>query len=190
MPGTTFIQGERIDLQTVEKEDIEFLIEGRNRPAVQRAFDSRPANEQEMRQRFEQFVCDGRSINLAVVPRDGEFAGEPIGHVWVNPIDELSGIGTFGLWYLPEARESEHAREAPVQLIDYAFTSGALRRLKATAMDANEVLQRVVDRAGFEHEGRIRKAEFADGEYRDVNVYGLLAENWNGLETFGYTKET
>lgn len=188
MPGTTFIQGECVDLRTVEEEDIEFMVDGRNRPAVQRSFDSRPTNGVEMRRRFEQFVCDDSGINLVVVPRDGDIEGEPIGHIWVNPIVELSGIGTLGLWVLPEARDSEYVREAPIRLIDYAFMDGAIRRLETTALDSNELVQGLMERAGFEHEGRVREAEYVDGNCQDIDMYGLLAENWTGLETFGYSK--
>lgn len=182
MPGATFIQGERVDLKTVEEEDLEFLQKGLNHPSIRHFLNSTPTNGFEMRRRFEEFVSDERGINLVVVPRAGDFEGQRVGHVWINPIKEREDSGIIGLWFLPEAQRNKYAQDAMLHLIDHAFEQVGLRRLEINTADTNRVIQRLSERAGFEHEVQRREAEFVDGEYVTHHKYGLLAEDWVGLD--------
>ncbi len=38
----------------------------------------------------------------------------------------------------------------------------------------------LVERLGFEREGRLREHTFWHGEYHDTLMYGLLREEWDG----------
>jgi RimJ/RimL family protein N-acetyltransferase len=98
MPGPIFIEGDSVDLRTVEEEDIEFLQEGTNHPAVrQYAGGDLPYN----RQRYENERLDptsgGEVLQLLVC--DGD---ERLGDVSLAPIDERRGWANLGYWIQPD----------------------------------------------------------------------------------------
>jgi RimJ/RimL family protein N-acetyltransferase len=45
-------------------------------------------------------------------------------------------------------------------------------------MAPNDASRTLCERLGFVHEGTARQAQFADGEYVDVERYGLLVDEW------------
>ena len=47
-------------------------------------------------------------------------------------------------------------------------------------MTLNEASKTLCERLGFVHEGTARQAQFVDGEYVDVERYGLLVDEWEG----------
>lgn len=182
MPGATFIEGERVDLKTIAEEDLDFLQRGVNHPSINPFLSIRPKNRTQMRRRFEQFISDENGINLVVVPQDGEFEGEPVGHVWINPIDELNGTGIVGVWFLPKAQRKQYAHDSLVHLVDHAFEQVGLRRLEINTADSNVVIRRLCKRGGFTHEVERRGVEFIDGEFVSHHKYGILAEEWEGRD--------
>ena len=63
-------------------------------------------------------------------------------------------------------------------MVDYLFLSKDLVRIQAIIDVMNKASQRVVEKAGFQREGTIRKALFNRGEWRDYYLYSILREEW------------
>jgi ribosomal-protein-alanine N-acetyltransferase len=182
MTGSTFIECDRIDLQTVEEDDIEFLQRGVNHPEVRRyigAFRT-PINGERYREIFESIDSDEEGATLLAVPHEGEHAGEPIGSVQLYPINNARGQANFGIWFIPEAWGNGYATEASAYLIDYGFQQLRLHRISAVSDAPNTASIALCERLGFVHEGTSREYGFADGEYVDLERYGLLADEWDG----------
>jgi [ribosomal protein S5]-alanine N-acetyltransferase len=69
-------------------------------------------------------------------------------------------------------------REALTALISQAFGAYGLRRLEAEVNPANVASNALLRGLGFQHEGLLRKRWVAKGAAYDVNIYGLLGEEW------------
>lgn len=63
-------------------------------------------------------------------------------------------------------------------LLDLAFDRLRLRRITTFFRADNERSERLVGRAGFREEGRMREAWFVDGAHIDCVIVGLLREEW------------
>ena len=50
-------------------------------------------------------------------------------------------------------------------------------------MAPNDASQTLCKRLGVVHEGTTRETQFVDGEYVDVERYGLLSDEWDGPAT-------
>ncbi|MEP6873923.1 MAG: GNAT family N-acetyltransferase [Burkholderiales bacterium] len=74
-------------------------------------------------------------------------------------------------------------REALSALISHAFTACGLRRLEAEVNPDNAASDTLLRRLGFSHEGVLRKRWAAKGVVYDVNVYGLLSDEWQRVPT-------
>jgi len=53
-----------------------------------------------------------------------------------------------------------------------------LVRIQAVTDARNVASQKVLEKAGFQNEGRLRKEEFVRGEWRDRYLYSILREEW------------
>jgi ribosomal-protein-alanine N-acetyltransferase len=63
-------------------------------------------------------------------------------------------------------------------VIDYLFFSKELARIHAIADVRNRASQRVLEKAGFQREGTMRKCVFNRGELRNYHLYSILREEW------------
>jgi len=212
MPGPVFAEGDAVSLHTIEEADLDFLQRGRNHPEIRRPLtDADPRNGEQIREYFENSVSndDGFGFLICVEERsesterasgdegpasstapdedDGEPGGDadptPVGAVHVPWIRSREGVGMLMYWVLPEHQGNGYVTEATELALDYAFEERRLAKVFAHVLVPNEGSWRVLEKLGFQREGRQRKESFVDGERVDTYRYGLLAEDW--LDTSG-----
>jgi RimJ/RimL family protein N-acetyltransferase len=107
--------------------------------------------------------------------------GEPVGFVGWSP----TGHGTnryrsIGITLLPEWRGRGVGSRAQRLLCAYLFTHTPIPRIEAGTQPENVAEQRALESVGFQREGTLRAADFRDGQWRDVVVYGLLRGELRG----------
>ena len=64
-------------------------------------------------------------------------------------------------------------------LCERAFLELQMHRVEAVIHEDNTASIRCFSRVGFREEGRLRQAKYANGEYRDVLLYGLLRSEFD-----------
>lgn len=174
MPGPVFLDGDRIELRTVEEEDIEFLQETLNDPAVRHFLGSRtPINAEQEREWFEESASSDDNTNLLICRN-----GEPMGTVGLHP-DDSTGVSTeLGIFLAEQFWGEGYGTEASRLATDYAFRERRHHRVMARVFDGNDASRRIWEKLGFRHEGTYREAAFLDGEYADVHFYAVLEDEW------------
>jgi len=83
----------------------------------------------------------------------------------------------IGIMLLPEWRGRGIGWRAQAMLCDYLFRHTLARRIEALTHADNVAEQKALEKAGFQREGRIRAADFRDGEWRDAYLYGRLRDD-------------
>ncbi len=68
-------------------------------------------------------------------------------------------------------------------ILRYAFTEVNLKRVSLTVFEYNPRAVRSYEKAGFRHEGRIRRALNKEGRRWDILCMGILREEWMEQET-------
>lgn len=123
------------------------------------------------RRRFETDGWLGDADGLLIVTVDGDVAGfvswRPAGH----------GAGRYhviGIVLLPEWRGRGVGTRAQSLLCRYLFAHTAAHRIEAGTQPENTAEQGALRRIGFRQEGVLRGAEFRDGTWHDIVVFGLL----------------
>jgi len=91
---------------------------------------------------------------------------------WINRKAEVS------LFIRKDMQAQGHGSLALQAIIEYAFKRLNLYRLEAEVIDENLASLKLVDKAGFTAEGRLREAKFINGEYRDLLRFGLLSKEF------------
>jgi [ribosomal protein S5]-alanine N-acetyltransferase len=104
-----------------------------------------------------------------------ETGEEAAGFVSWTPSGFLAGrYREIGAVLLPERRGHGIGTRAQWLLCRYLFAHTAVHRIEAGTQPENEAEQRALRKVGFRQDGVLRGAEFRDGSWRDVVVFGLL----------------
>jgi RimJ/RimL family protein N-acetyltransferase len=80
----------------------------------------------------------------------------------------------------PEERGKGYGTEATQLLTDYLFTTRPIVRVEAWTWAENAASARALEKCGFRREGVSRRCVFFNGAYRDMAIYSILREEWEG----------
>ncbi|MFD1512174.1 GNAT family N-acetyltransferase [Halomarina rubra] len=173
--GPLFLAGDRVELRTVEEDDLDFLQECTNRPDVrQNLGSSRPTNGHAEREWFESTSTD-EDAQFLVWADD-----ERVGTVGLHRFHPDWGLAETGYFFHPDHWGNGYATEAVDLVCRYGFRERRLNKVAARTFEFNEASGRVLENVGFQREGTHRKEAFERGEHVDVLYWGLLAEAFDG----------
>lgn len=131
--------------------------------------------EAHVRRRFDQQEdarLRGEALDLAVV--DAHDLDRVWGGASVYDVDLDQGRAAVGYWLVREARGRGVATQSLRLLATWAFDHLAAVRLELTCAPENVASQRVAERCGFVHEGRLRSHIRFRGGRRDSELFSLL----------------
>jgi len=104
--------------------------------------------------------------------------GRHIGLVGLHGINWMHRFATGGIligdrsaWGRGNASDAVRVRSR------FAFRQLGLNRLDGHTF--NPAMRRVYEKCGYRHEGVSRRKFWRDGEWHDIHLYGLLAEDWS-----------
>jgi RimJ/RimL family protein N-acetyltransferase len=109
--------------------------------------------------------------------------GRAIGVADLRAIDLENGKAEFGITIGEKGEWNKgYGTEALRAISDFGFGSLRLERIALEVYEDNPRAMRSYEKAGFRHEGRLRKAHFREGSHSDVLVMALLRDEWLALE--------
>jgi RimJ/RimL family protein N-acetyltransferase len=108
--------------------------------------------------------------NLAIAVEDGAVGG--IGFTLQEDVARRSA--EIGFWLGAPYRDRGIATAAVRALAEHAFAAHDLLRIYAQVFEWNGASLRVLERAGFQREGVLRRAAVKDGAVIDVFLYARL----------------
>ena len=85
-------------------------------------------------------------------------------------------MAKIGYWLAEPFWGRGIATDAVRAVVDYAFAGFDLMRIEAYVFEWNPASCRVLEKAGFTLEGRLRKTVTKDGKTIDELLYGLVRE--------------
>jgi len=88
------------------------------------------------------------------------------------------GSWETGYVLIPSERGKGYGTETVQLAVDYLFLSKDTVRIQAQTNPENIASQKVLEKAGFKREGRIRKTVFVWGNWADLYLYSILREEW------------
>jgi RimJ/RimL family protein N-acetyltransferase len=107
-----------------------------------------------------------------------EADGTAAGWVTLSNIDWVQRGALLGFNVAPWAQRQGVGRRGVSLVLDRALGPGRLRRVEADCDVDNEASQRLLERLGFQREGRLRAFASMPQGRRDFYLYSLLSEEW------------
>jgi RimJ/RimL family protein N-acetyltransferase len=173
------LQTSRLLLRSVGREDIPALIRlaGAREIAATTLGIPHPYAEQDageyVRKCEEDFLA-GRSVTFAICKLpEREFFGA-IGLV----ISEAHRRAELGYWIGVPFWNKGYATEASKAVLSFGFKTLRLNRIYAHHTVGNTGSQRVIQKIGMRHEGRLRQHVQKWDKFLDIENYGILAEEF------------
>ena len=172
------LEGKNVNLRVMERDDVDFLAEWFN--DVDFWGEYTPIMEQIPKS--ERVKYFDNPSNLAILMESKLFIvqkkdGTKIGII-LHRLNLPYKWMEIGYFFVPSERRKGYGTEAAQLMIDYLFLSKDLARIHAFADTRNRASQRVLEKAGFQREGTIRKCAFNRGELTHYYLYSILREEW------------
>jgi RimJ/RimL family protein N-acetyltransferase len=164
------LEGKNVNLRIAEKDDVDFLVEFTNDVNLQGEFMRiERLSKAEWTRAFYDPSNSREGKMFIIQKRDGTRIGRA--HYRLN---EPYGWTEIRYSLFPNERRRGYGTEAVQLMVDYLFLSKGLVRIQAIIDVRNKASQRVVEKAGFQKEGTIRKCLFNRGEWRDYYLYSII----------------
>jgi RimJ/RimL family protein N-acetyltransferase len=82
----------------------------------------------------------------------------------------------IGIGLIPEARGHGFGTEAQRVLVEHLFATTPVQRIEATTDVDNVAEQRSLEKAGFQKEGVLRRAQYRPGGWHDLVIYACVRD--------------
>jgi ribosomal-protein-serine acetyltransferase len=106
------------------------------------------------------------------------YRGAFAGIVGFHRIDWMNKNVEIGYWLGEKFQGNGIITKSCKVLVDIAFNDYHLNRVQIRAAAGNRKSNAIIERLGFVREGTNRQAEFLYNHYVDLNVYGMVADEW------------
>ena len=165
------LEGKLVNLRVVEKEDLPLLLEWFNSPEFAGRYNPLDAQESkaDIEKRYEKLGSE--RVWFLIQKKDGT----RIGYFGMGLVGQYWEIGYV---LISSERGKGYCTEAVQLAVDYLFMSKDIVRIQATSHLDNVASQKVLEKTGFQREGRIRKGMFTCGYWANLYLYSILREEW------------
>lgn len=174
------ILGERVRFTPLNAANIYQHFAWNNDPELNRLDSEVPYEEEpfgDFKKRFESmaFHPDPHARDFEIHASDGKL----IGVAYVGRINDQNRncvvsltIGDRDYW------GKGYGRESLALLLRYCFDEIGMHRVGSETFEYNKAWQKLVEGMGFTHEGTVRDYLYRDGSFWDMEMYGLLEDEY------------
>ncbi len=164
------LEGKNVNLRVVEKEDLPLILEWANDTEFGGEYE--PIEQMSMKELDKWFDNLRSDERWFIIEKKNK---SKVGQIFFMPSGSCFEIG-YRL--IPEERGKGYCTEAAKIIVDYLFLTRSIVRVQAHTNPENLASQRVLEKAGFQKEGLIRKPIFIRGKWTDGLLYSILSEEW------------
>ena len=118
--------------------------------------------------------AEGLVVNFAIVRKEDDALMGSMG----LKLDQNHRRGELGYWIGVPFWNNGYCTEAAREVVNYGFSVLDLHRIYAVHLGTNEYSGRVLKKLGMKYEGRQRQHFYAYGEWEDVELHGMLKEEY------------
>lgn len=177
------LRGRLVLLRTAEREDIPTFVRWLGDARTLRFLAMRAPIGEAMEERWFDRMLEshGRDSWFFVICRLED--ERPIGSLSLFDVDPVNGAAGLGILVGEvELQGQGYGTDALLVLLDFAFGELRLERVWLDVYEFNKRAIRSYEKAGFVHEGRLRRARFQEGRFHDVLRMAILRDEWAALD--------
>ena len=169
------LKGKHLHLRTVERRDLEMLRHWRNSDEVGRFYQDRQQISQLQQEKWFDSLAFGSGGHYFVIETDPG----PVGVCNVKNIDPVHRVADYGIYFVPQSRPNPLLPvEAAILVLDHAFDHLNIRKIYGNILACNARSLSFNESLGFRQEGVLRQQIFHEGQYVDLVLVGVFADEF------------
>lgn len=167
------INGDKVFLRPITREDTPLIVRWRNTPSVYRHFIFRQPFTPELHENWLRTKVDtGEVIQYIIVEKDGN---RPVGSVYFRDLDPENESGEYGIFIGEEDALGRGLGTETARLFTrFGLDVLKMHRISLRVLGGNGTARRSYEKAGFVTEGVFRDMVKLDGKFCDVVFMALL----------------
>lgn len=165
---------ERLLLQQVIPDDQQFIFEGLSHPEVIPFYGVRYSSFEATKAQmdwYNELFENGTGISWKIVNRQ---TLEKMGDISIYLYKPEHKKAEIGFWLLPQYWNKGYASEAMAAAIQYWKVEKDLHRLEGFVEEGNTASSKLLEKAGFQYEGKMKDCEIKNGNYISLLIYALI----------------
>lgn len=169
------LETERLHLLPVVPADQPFIFEGLSHPEVIPFFGVSYTSLDDTKKQMDWYAkayAEGTGGPWKMVEKA---SGKNLGVIAFYFYKPEHAKAEIGFWIFPQFWNKGFVSEALQGVIAYCQNEKGIHRLEAFVEVGNDASRRVLQKAGFEHEGLMRDCERKNGRFISLHVYALLS---------------
>ncbi|SDX23848.1 Protein N-acetyltransferase, RimJ/RimL family [Ruegeria halocynthiae] len=136
-----------------------------------------PPNQMQTEQIWEDVISSSRDCDKCwFVIESG--SGDLVGMIGLEAISNINRDAVVPVFVDKSIRRQGVAVRAVALMLDFAFRQLGLNRITSYYRSDNHSSRDLISRVGCKIEGTMRQAWFADGQFHDMVVVGMLQQDW------------
>lgn len=173
------IQGSKVIIRAIEKEDLVYLKDSINSSELEHMeiganFPISMFGQEKWLNNLD--LMDSNNHRMII-----EYEGKVVGYTCLINIDWKNRVAHTGIkLFSKEYRGKGLGEDAVMAIMKFSFKELNLNRLEGFMIDYNSAsLKLYIDKCGWKQEGIKRKYVYKDGEYHDLVIVGILQEDYD-----------
>ena len=163
---------EEITVRMLESDDLETVLSWRNDPRIRsHMFNSNFITTSEHVAWFKSSALNSNRYLLLVLKQD-----IPFGFAQFN-LSQCKAVADWGFYVDPNGSKGQ-GQALGRSVLSFGFNELKLLRVTGQVLSDNLPSIMLHELLGFRNEGKLRSHHFAKAGYQDVDLYGLLASEW------------
>ena len=173
--------GTKVYLRPLDQEDAPRIVPWFNDPEVSRTIAMYlPLNRLGEEAFIAKLYQSDHDIVLGIAARESDAL---VGVTGLHQIDYKNRHANFGITIgEPIEWGKGYGTEATALMVEYAFETLNLNRVRLLVFEYNERGQRTYERVGFRREGVLRQEHFHAGRYWDTFTMAILRAEWDAVK--------
>jgi ribosomal-protein-alanine N-acetyltransferase len=176
--------GRRLRLVQYDRSDVDTLVSWMNDPAYWGPYyNVWTSTRTEWETLVSKEPADDK-LSLFIRSREDD---APLGTIgYLTPSRLSSFFRGYEIWYQvhPDNRGRGIGTEAAAILINHLFSAEPVERIQATVVVGNDASCRVLEKAGMQRDGLLRKQFFLRGRYVDMHLYAIVRDDWTSEDAY------
>jgi diamine N-acetyltransferase len=175
---------EKIRLRAVERDDLPRFVTWLNDPEVRQGLAIyQPMSQAQEEGWYENTLKQPVQEQPLVIEIDTPQGWTAIGNLSLMNLDWHTRSAEVGIFIGEKSYWSQgYGRAAMEILLEHAFLSINLHRIYLRVFETNPRAIRSYEKAGFQHEGRLRAAHYQNGQFIDVILMSVLRPDWDARQ--------
>ena len=167
------INGEKVSLRPISREDTPLIVAWRNKPSVYRHFIFRQPFTPQLHENWLRTKVDtGQVIQYIILENPSR---RPIGSVYYRDVDPVNESAEYGIFIGEEDCLGRGLGTETARLFTrFGLDVLKMHRISLRVLGGNDIARRSYEKAGFVTEGVFKDMVKLDGEFRDVTMMAIV----------------